>query len=111
MIFVTINLSILHLQEFNHSVPIYNPYLTLFLIHLLSVEWTTLNGKNYWVSEEAASQADATNKCNEMDGYLAEPVSAKENEGIVKMMSDKGIGYAWIGVDDIAKEANNNGNK
>ena len=69
--------------------------------------WTNVNGKNYWVSEVAASQPEATETCNEMGAYLAEPTTAKENEGIAKMVADKqqGINLFWIGVDDIAKEA------
>ena len=46
-----------------------------------------------------------------MEGYLAEPKSADENEAIAKMMSDKGISTSFIGADDIAKEANNDGSR
>ena len=48
-----------------------------------------------------------------MDGYLAEPKTAKENEDIAKMVADKqqGINHFWIGADDIAKEANNDGSR
>ena len=74
------------------------------------MQWTSINGKNYWLSSNVASFADATKTCNDMGGYLAEPTSATENDELTKLINDKDSGSVWIGVDDIAEEALTIGN-
>ena len=64
------------------------------------MQWTSINGKNYWASESKATYADATEKCKSMGAYLAEPMNANENNAILKLAH----GSPWIGANDIAEE-------
>ena len=71
----------------------------------ITANWVDINGKQYWVSENIASQEKASRTCNSMEGFLAEPLNERENEAIVKLVCERFQNVQfWIGVDDIANE-------
>ena len=68
------------------------------------VDWMFVNGKRYFVPKHDSSQIEASEFCDSIGGYLAEPTNAEENEAIAKLAADNGLSYPVIGVDDKANE-------